>query len=237
MPSRDIATATTLQPAPPLRAPACRLPGAPLLPTHLDHLVYATPRLEETLQWFEAETGVRPLPGGTHPAWRTRNAIIPLSTSTYLELIGPDTAAPGASPSLFRIDTLEAPRLITWAAKGTALPAFTREARASGIELGAPSAGSRQRPDGSRLAWELTDPFALPADGLLPFFIDWGISPHPATGAPAEVELTEFHAEHPDPASIQALLGLLGQDLAVQPGPTSRLVAIFSTPRGQITLS
>jgi Glyoxalase-like domain len=214
--------------------PACGLPVT--VPARLDHLVLATPRLEETVRRLETAWGVPFLPGGTHPAWGTRNAILPLAGGCYLEIIGPDKALAGEPPKIFRIAWLAAPRLATWAARGTDLPALVARAAAAGIALGRVSPGSRQRPDGTRLTWWLTDPLQPRDEGLLPFFIDWGGSPHPAAAAPAAVSLADFHAEHPDPAALAARLRVLDLDLRIERGPEARLYAAFMTPRGLLEL-
>lgn len=207
------------------------------VPTALDHLVYATPSFGRTLDDIEATFGVRPLAGGTHPAWGTRNAILPLSPTTYLELIGPDPGrSPGARPLIFGLVTLAAPRLVTWAAKGTHLGLLVAKALTRGIRLGLPTPGTRQRPDGTILNWELTDPLQVTESGPMPFFIDWGTSPHPAGDAPATVTLTDFHAEHPDPEGLRSKLRALGLDLRIEPGSQASLVATFRTPRGLATL-
>lgn len=161
---------------------------------------------------------------------------MPLGPETYLEIIGPDVAA-AVPPAIFRLDRLATPRLVTWAAKGTDLPALAERARSSGLELGPVTPGSRLRPDGSHLSWELTDPHQLHAQGLVPFFIDWGASPHPAAAAPAAVSLEDFHAEHPTLHAIEALLGSLEVDLRVERGLEPRLVARLATPRGIVTLT
>lgn len=212
-------------------------PSGVTVPSLLDHLVYATPRLEDTLDRLEASFGVRPMAGGTHPAWRTRNAIVPLSRDTYLEIIGPEFSGPGGLPEIFGLAALEAPRLVTWAAKGTQLEGLVERAGRHGVRLGLTGAGSRLGPDGTRLSWELTDPFQPRAGGLLPFFIDWGASPHPGSIAAAVVGLVDFHAEHPDPVSLERQLTALGLDLRTEPGRRPRLVATFTTPRGIVTLS
>lgn len=207
------------------------------VPVLLDHLVYATPFLDQTIGEIETAFGVVPLPGGTHPAWGTRNAILPLSPTTYLELIGPDPArSVSIRPEIFGLQTLPVPRLVTWAAKGIQLSTLVARARTHGIRLGLPRAGSRQRSDGSILAWELTDPLEVSVSGLIPFFIDWGYSPHPATAAAAIVTLQDFHAEHPDPELVAASVRRLGLDLRVVRGSRPRLLATFRTPRGLVTL-
>lgn len=207
------------------------------VPVLLDHLVYATPFLDQTIGEIEGTFGVRPLPGGTHPAWGTRNAILPLSPTTYLELIGPDPSRTvSARPEIFGLRTLPVPRLVTWAAKGTQLSTLMAKARTHGIQLGLPRPGSRQRSDGSVLTWELTDPLEVSVGGVVPFFIDWGASPHPATAAKSVVTLQDFHAEHPDPEVVAATVRRLGLDLRVVRGSRQRLLATFRTPRGLVTL-
>jgi hypothetical protein len=185
---------------------------------------------------MEATSGVRLLAGGTHPAWRTRNAILPLSGTTYLEIIGPDPDLPGDPPRIFGLATLRAPRLATWAAKGTGLAGLAAQADARGIRLGAVSAGSRLRADGTSLNWELTDPFEDRFNGMVPFLIDWGDSPHPAESGPAQVTLAEFHAEDPEPVRLETQLRAAGLDLRVEAGSVSRLVARLISPGGAVTL-
>lgn len=210
--------------------------SATAVPARLDHLVYAAPLFEETLDWFEGVTGVRPMMGGVHPKWRTRNAIVPLSPATYLEIIGPDPAQRGDPPKVFRLDVLDTPRLVTWAAKGMDLATIASRAQSHGIPLGHASSGRRQRPDGAWLTWELTDPARLVTDGLIPFFIDWRTSPHPGASAPVRMALEELHGEHPDPSLPAGQLKILGLDLRVDAGPRPRLVATLQTPRGRMVL-
>lgn len=207
------------------------------IPALLDHLVYATPALEETIGAIAAAFGVTPLAGGVHPAWGTRNAILPLSANTYLELIGPDPSRAGdIQPEVFGLRTLTAPRLVTWAAKGSNLPVLVTTALARGLRLGDPLPGSRQRIDGSLIRWELTDPLQVVEAGLVPFFIDWGETRHPAAAAIPDVSLHEFHAEHPRPDEFAMRVRSLDLDLTVVPGPAPQLVATLLTPRGLVTL-
>lgn len=207
------------------------------IPAAFDHLVYATPGLERTLERLEAQLGVTPLPGGTHPAWGTRNALLPLSGTSYLEIIGPDPGRPAHQrPEIFGITRLHAPRLVTWAVKARNLATLVAHARAHHLPLGATIPGSRQQPDGTTLRWEYTDPLQVVEEGLVPFFIDWGDSPHPASAGPPSLTLTGFRAEHPEPDALRRTLAVLGLGLAVDPGPARRLIARFMTPKGEITL-
>lgn len=59
--------------------------------TALDHLILAAPDLERTVAWLEEGLGIRLAPGGSHPTAGTRNFLLGLGDSAYLEVLGPDT--------------------------------------------------------------------------------------------------------------------------------------------------
>jgi hypothetical protein len=203
----------------------------------VDHLVYATPDLQRGIDTAETLFGVRATPGGQHPGEGTRNALIALGPSSYFEIIGPDPeqAAP-ARGRRFAIDELKAPRLTTWVAKGRSLDMFAADALKQGVNLGAVIPGSRKRPDGVVLSWTYTDPRVVLADRLIPYFIDWGSSPHPSATAAKGVTLVSLRAEHPDPQRVQKMLTQLGLDLIVTRGGTPSLIATFNSPKGQVVL-
>jgi hypothetical protein len=203
----------------------------------VDHLVYAAPDLEVGIKRLEDLLGVRATPGGQHPGLGTRNALIALGPSSYIEIIGPDPDQPGpVGPRRFGIDDLEAPRLVGWVAKGIELEQLVDRARRSGIALGDVISGSRKRPDGVVLSWRYTDPSVVIADRLVPYFIDWGRSPHPAATAAPGVTLVALRAEHPDATRVQRMLDQLGLDLQVQAGPAPALIATLDSPRGRVQL-
>lgn len=207
----------------------------PSVPPQLDHIIVAGPDLSNATALVEVRLGVRLTPGGRHPAWGTRNAILPLTSSTYLEVIGPDGLE--ARPTLFGIDRLTAPRLVTWAAKTGNLAKVVAEARASGIDLGTPRAGQRLQADGSSISWQLTDPFAPRAGGIIPFFIEWTSGAHPATAAPHVASLVRLYAEHPNAGTVAEQLQSLGVQLDVLPGRTPRLIAELISPDHTTLLS
>ena len=215
-----------------LAAPA---PDAVL--TQVDHLVYATPDLALGIETAEKLFGVRATPGGQHPGEGTRNALIALGPTSYLEIIGPDPDQPKpARTRRFGIDEIKAPRLTTWVAKGKSLDAFAADAKAHGVNLGAVIPGSRKRPDGVVLSWTYTDPRVILADRLVPYLIDWGASPHPSATAARGVTLLSLRAEHPDAETVQKMLKQLGLDLVVTRGPKPSLIATFDSPKGRVEL-
>jgi hypothetical protein len=203
----------------------------------VDHLVYAAPNLQAGVDHIEQLFGVRATPGGQHPGVGTRNALVALGPTRYLEIIGPDPDQPAPTqPRTFGIDTLAAPRLMTWAAKSGSLEDLVRDAQTQGITLGAVGSGSRRTPQGTLLQWRYTSPRTLIADGLVPFFIEWGDTPHPAASAAQGATLIALRAEHPDADRVQQLLSQLGLDLRVTKGPGPALVAVVDGPRGRVEL-
>lgn len=186
---------------------------------------------------IERTLGIAPSSGGQHRGRGTRNAILAIGPASYLEIIAPDPdQPPPAGPRWFGVDSLTAPRLVGWAAAGTDLHRLVERAADRGVQLGAVQAGTRARPDGVILSWEVTDPTTVLGDGLVPFFIDWKASPHPATTAKDGPPLVELRAAHPEPDRICRLLGALDVDLPLELGPRPRLVATFKTAHGTMRL-
>ena len=203
----------------------------------IDHLVYATPDLTAGVQQIETLLGVHATPGGQHPGEGTRNALLALGPTSYLEIIGPDPEQPRpVAPRKFRIDDLNEPRLVTWAAKGINLTQLVADARRHGVPIGDVIPGSRRTPGGVLLSWHISNQRAMVADGLAPFFIDWGDTPHPAASAAAGATLISFRAEHPDPEMVRRMLGELGIELPVTKGAKPALVATIAGTRGRVDL-
>jgi len=212
-------------------------PSSGALLARLDHLVYATPDLQVGIDAVEKQLGVKAATGGQHPGLGTRNALVALGPTSYLEIIGPDPEQPKPSgPRRFGIDDLKAPRIVRWVVKSNELPTVEETAAKSGVRLGAIASGSRKRPDGVVLSWRYTDPAVVVADGLVPFFIDWGSSPHPALTAAKGVTLMQLRAEHPDAARVQKMLDALGLDLNVSQASAPAIVATVDSPRGRVEL-
>lgn len=205
----------------------------PLL-SRLDHLVYVTPDVAFTVDELGRSLGVAATPGGRHPAWGTMNALLSLGPMIYLEIMGPDPEARGLrQPRPFGIDSLKRPRLATWVSRGERLDEIVRTARRLGIDLGEVQSRSRQRPDGRVLTWVMTDLLMPREGGIIPYFIDWGKSPHPADGCAKGCTLLGLRAEHPHADRIMAVLRGLGLDLPITTSADISLVATLMTPRGR----
>jgi len=203
----------------------------------VDHLVYATPDLNRGVAEIEKLLGVRASPGGQHPGRGTRNALVALGPTAYLEIFAPDPdQPPPREPRPFGLDGLKEPRLVAWFVNGSNLERLRDEAVRKGVPLGEVKSGSRRRPDGVQLSWKFTDPWAPVADGVVPFFIDWGESPHPASNAAKGASLVSLRAEHPDAGAVGRMLRHLRLDLRVNRGPRPALIAVIEGPRGRVEL-
>lgn len=204
----------------------------------VDHLVYAVPDLVDGMAVIEQLLGCDVVLGGRHENWGTRNALVSLGENCYLEIIGPDPESSiDGQPTLFGIDALKEPRLATWAAQGDDLDLTIERAASAGIDLGAVFSGSRELPDGSMLSWRLTDPFADRIDGVVPFFIDWGDSPHPAAMLPRVCELSGLEIAHPDAARAESALHALGVPVDVVSHRTVAITATIRSPNGMVSLA
>ena len=205
--------------------------------SRIDHLVYATPDLDGGVEEIERVLGIRATPGGQHPGRGTTNALVALGPTSYLEIIAPDPDQPRPKdPRPFGIDGSKVSRLVAWSIKGENLEHVRKEAISNGVSLGEVKTGRRRRTDGVELSWQVTDYSVTVADGIVPFFIDWGASPHPAVSAAQGASLISVRAEHPDPGLVQQLLTRLVVDLKVERGSTPTLIASIDCPRGRVDL-
>src|ERR1019366_2652767 len=205
--------------------------------SRIDHLVYATPDLNRGIEEIEHLLGVKASAGGQHLGSGTRNALVALGPATYLEIIAPDPEQPPpANPRPFGLDTLRKSRLVTWAVKGTDLERLRNQAAESRVPLGDVTSGKRTRPDGVKLLWHYTAPSAMVADGIVPFFIDWGQLPHPAKTAAKGARLTTLRAEHPDALRVERMLQQFALDIPVKSDRAPALIAIIEGSRGRVEL-
>lgn len=208
--------------------------------TEIDHLVFAAADLADGIGYIEALTGIRPVLGGPHRGLGTRNALLCLGETVYLEIIAHDPDQPVPSRRRpFGLDDGLAPRLASFAVHpgpGETLAHVVATAATAGLSIGEPLAMSRLRPDGVELRWRLTPPHFGAMSGLVPFVIDWGQTPSPAASAPAGCSLVSLRAEYPDPGALEAAYAALGLNVPIDETATARLTAVLDTPHGLVEL-
>lgn len=133
----------------------------------IDHVILAVSDLEAAAAELTRRTGLAVLPGGVHPAWGTRNMIVPLG-GAFLELVTVEDLAVARS-TVFGglVATAGADlRLVGWAVEPGDFDAAIRRA---GVDV---VRGQRARPDGSLLSWSMAGADQALPHGL-PFFLRW----------------------------------------------------------------
>lgn len=202
----------------------------------IDHVIIATPDLEQGMAELERLTGVRPAVGGAHPGRGTRNALMSLGQGAYLELIAPDPAQPADVPEAKRLRTLAALTPDGWAVSPTDGTALRASYAAGRISLTPPVPGSRLRPDGVRLSWQ-TFGFRDEDRWTAPFFITWGdMRLHPSAAAPGGCTLAGLLVRDPAPARLDLLLRPVGLPVPVIAGPAPAMEVRLRCPTGEVVL-
>lgn len=203
----------------------------------IDHVIYAVDDLEVAAARFRDEFGLESMAGGRHPGWGTANRIVPLGRE-YVELVAVvDEDEAGASEFGRHVVDAAASgrRLAGWAVATDDLAGIAKRLNLTVTN------GSRVRPDGSTLSWQLAGVgHALTTPGL-PFFIQWNAPPllHPGAAVvehrvtPRGITRIEIAAKNP---SLGAWLG--HHDLPIritQEGPSLAAVTI-DTAAGELVL-
>lgn len=203
----------------------------------VDHLVVAGPDLALLVSMWREATGVDPVPGGAHTGMGTRNELVGVDATTYIELIGPDpeqAEPPGPRP--FGIDDRTEPGFATFAIAVEDLPTACAAVRSAGIDPGEIRPMQRRRLDGVLLEWRLAVPPDPALGGVMPFLIEWGeATPHPAAGLEPEMTIAALALTHPEAAGIAAAVrGATGWDLPIETGPVS-LTATVTCETAELT--
>ena len=186
---------------------------------------------------IESQLGIRPILGGQHPKWGTHNALLSLGDS-YLEVVAPDPSLKKPKRGTWIDQFLDqGPRLSSWVLQTTDIEKLYNQSKEAGISFGDIESGQRQKPDGTLLKWKLTDPYAMPYEGKLPFLIDWGTTPHPSLSAPLAGTLKDLIIIHPSSKKLKKDLKEIGINLSVSLGSEPLLKAIIETQKGLIELS
>jgi hypothetical protein len=203
----------------------------------VDHIIYAVTDLEAAAERLRYEFGFASVLGGRHPGWGTANRIIPLGRE-YIELVTVVDRKQAAASHFGRavMDALRRGQQLA----GWAVATDDLEDIAGRLKLEVTS-GSRNRPDGSRLRWQLAGVAVALSTGALPFFIQWAAPPelHPGAAvvehdvSPSGITWIEIAAEND---ALHAWLGAYDLPLRIT-GPPPRLKAVaIGTATGELIL-
>jgi Glyoxalase-like domain len=203
---------------------------------NIDHLVWFAPDLAAAEHHFAELMGAAPTFGGVHSGEGTCNSLLSLGDATYLEILACDPAQP-ASNRTGELRHMASQGIYHWAMAGVDLADVIARGRRAGAAPGAIDEGGRRLPDGSWLGWRVLGIADHPYGGLVPFFIDWGESRHPARTAPRGGTLSGVEIVHPQPDELERFLAVLGLAFPVSRGARPALRARIDSAAGTVVLS
>ena len=209
----------------------------------VDHVSYAAESdgLKATAQRLSEQIGVKPVDGGVHPRFGTRNIIFPLAHVRYVEVVEVlDHPASDKAPfgQAVRARSEAGGGWLGWV---VCVDDMTLAEKRLGREA---VPGNRHRPDGVELRWRQLGVTGLMSDPQLPFYVQWeDRALHPSTGADTEVTISGLTIAG-DPHRVRDWLGLPADHTSsvidftfVSPHGTPGLMAVtFDTPNGTVTV-
>jgi hypothetical protein len=153
----------------------------------LDHVSYAadSASLADTVQRIGAAVGTGFVDGGRHPRFGTRNFVLPLANSTYLEVVGAlEHPATDRTPfgQAVKMRASLGGGWMGWVVAVDDIEAVERRLDRPAVE------GNRHRPDGFDLRWKQIGVNDTMNDPQLPFFVQWLVDAehHPSTSGNGE---------------------------------------------------
>lgn len=202
----------------------------------LDHLVWASPSLDEAVAGFARVSGVQPMAGGRHVGLGSRNALADLGNSIYLAIDGPDEEQALKDNYGATLKALAGPVLSRFAVQTADLPAaqavMSRHGFANEVRP-----GGRTGANGETYAWQT---LAVPDHTLgagMPIIKTWLTPLHPSTEAPGGCWLVALTVAHPQPDLLLRLYEDLGLDLPVAAAAVPKLTAEIEGASGRFVLS
>ena len=209
----------------------------------LDHLSFAAgpEGLAATTRRLGADLGATFLDGGFHPRFGTRNAILPLTAGHYLEVVEVlDHPAADKAPfgQAVRARSEAGGGWLGWVVAVDDLGPIEQR-------IGRPPVdGHRHLPDGTTLEWQQLGVKDLQVDPQLPFFVRWISDPaiHPSANG-HQIELLKIVLAGDRRrindwlgGSFESVLRDVDVDWSQPNGRPGLVAAVFSTPRGEVTL-
>jgi hypothetical protein len=174
----------------------------------LDHVSYATSHdtVIDVIQRIGSQLGASFIDGGMHPQFGTRNFILPLKNSRYIEVVCPlDHPAADKTPfgQLVTKKVEAGGGWLTWVVAVDDLSPIETRLERKAVE------GHRKKPDGNELFWRQIGVLDTLDQASNPFFIQWKSESHPSTERDSNVSLSAIEI-YGDPDSIHERYGLNG---------------------------
>lgn len=210
----------------------------------MDHVSYACEPdgLAATTERIGQALGMRPVRGGVHPRFGTRNMLFPLAGRHYLEVVEVlDHPAADKAPfgQAVRGRSDAGGGWMGWCVAVDDLAPFEKRLGRSSVP------GNRKFPDGRELIWKQIGIRGLIADPQVPYLLKWEGDPdlHPSQAEPGTVRLSKLTIA----GSSERVTEWLGEcvekpleDVAVEwvaPHGTPGIMSVtFETTNGPVTV-
>lgn len=202
----------------------------------VDHIVYGVPDLQVATNQFSGILGIVPAPGGKHPLLGTENTLFSLGGRQYFEILGPSRGTAELQPFAAALAKKSRPDILTFAVESNNLEEVVRVAGEMGFETSGITDGARRTPDGKVLNYRSVLIISEEFGGLLPFFIDWGESPHPGVTSTKGARLVEVNVLHPKVEQLARIYKRLGINVSVKTGLEAAIVTSIKSETGSIVL-
>jgi hypothetical protein len=174
----------------------------------LDHVSYATSHdsVIDVIQRIGSQLGASFIDGGIHPQFGTRNFILPLKNSRYIEVVCP-LNHPAADKTPF--GQLVSKKVeagggwLTWVIAVEDLSPIEAKLERKAVE------SHRKKPDGHELFWRQIGVLDTLNQASNPFFIQWKSNSHPSTERDSSIALSDIEI-YGDPELLRQRYGLNG---------------------------
>jgi hypothetical protein len=158
---------------------------------YLDHVAYATSHnsVIDVIQRIGSQLGASFIDGGIHPQFGTRNFILPLRDSRYIEVVCPlDHPAADKTPfgQLVSKKVDAGGGWLTWVVAVNDLSPIEEKLQRKAVE------GHRKKPDGDELFWHQIGVLDTLDQASNPFFIQWQSESHPSAERVSSVCLSSI---------------------------------------------
>ena len=205
----------------------------------IDHIVYAVKNLDHAIQELHELLGVRPVFGGHHKHNGTKNALLNLGNSIYLEVITKDKDNLDIpAPRWMGVDLIQESKVTRWSLKSTDLKSDAHHLSVYQDNMGVISGGSRQTSKGHLLEWEMILPLAEPEVEVIPFMTDWQKSSvHPTDKLETECTLMDIKLSSPNPEKVNPTIKKLNLKMNVEKTKEAKISLIMKCPNGIINLN
>ncbi len=174
----------------------------------LDHVSYATSHdsVIDVIQRIGSQLGASFIDGGIHPQFGTRNFILPLKDSKYIEVVCPlDHPAADKTPfgQLVSKKVEAGGGWLTWVVAVDDLAPIEAKLSRKAVEA------HRKKPDGNELFWRQIGVLDTLDEASNPFFIQWQSDSHPSSERESTIALKSIEI-YGDPEALRNRYNLNG---------------------------